>query len=390
LKGRCLHIISDDIRTDSDKFFSYLSINQINSAYIPPFFLKNFYEWLIEKCNSVSLSYLLVGVEPIEKETLFSISDYLPNLRIVNGYGPTESTIVTTSYIFNPKQKMTDIHNVPIGKPIYNSQAYILDKNLNLLPIGCIGEIYLGGAGLARGYYVQPILTAEKFIPNYFSQNGGDRLYKTGDLGRYLSNGNIEFVGRVDDQIKIRGFRVELGEIKSVLKNVDTAEEVIVLTHENDVNKKIIVAYIVSQKPGEELAKSCREICKKKLPKYMFPSQFVLLKALPLTHNGKIDHKTLAISFLNKSIIAYEAPEGELEKQLALIWSELLGIEKIGRRDDFFDLGGDSIIAMQVVHRAKQIGLSIDGRDIFKTPTIAELIESTKNVLFYEIADTEN
>ncbi|EKD89589.1 MAG: hypothetical protein ACD_33C00037G0001, partial [uncultured bacterium] len=246
-----------------------------------------------------------------------------------------------------------------------------LDGYLNPVPIGSIGEIYIGGAGLARGYLNRPSLTAEKFVPNPFAEGSdevggeagkGSRLYKTGDLGRYLEDGNIEFLGRIDHQVKIRGFRIELGEIETTIQGIEGVKQSVVLAREDVENQKRLVAYItpdknieeLSEKGGEEkLINKCREICKAKLPDYMQPSQIMVLESLPLTPNGKIDRKALPVPEGREGIEGYEVPIGLLEEQLANIWKEVLKIEKIGRNDNFFNLGGHSLLATQLISRIR-------------------------------------
>jgi hypothetical protein len=268
--------------------------------------------------------------------------------------------------------KTKEYQTIPIGRPIWNAQMHILDKYLNPIPIGASGEIYIGGVGLARGYLNKPGLTAERFIPNPFG--AGSRLYKTGDLGRYLPDGNIEFLGRIDDQVKIRGFRIELGEIEGTLESSKAVQQAVVLCREDMPGQKRLVAYVVPKnKEDSGLVESLQSLCQSRLPTYMHPSQWVVLESLPLTPNGKIDKKGLPAPEGREGLGAYQAPEGLVEERLAQIWSELLGIE-IGRGDDFFRLGGHSLLATQMVSRLREVlRLEVPLKAIFEHSVLCEL-----------------
>ncbi|MEM8778778.1 MAG: aminotransferase class V-fold PLP-dependent enzyme, partial [Cyanobacteria bacterium P01_G01_bin.49] len=270
-------------------------------------------------------------------------------------------------------------NTILIGKPLANTQIYILDKDVNLLPPGLTGEIYVGGAGLAQGYLNLPELTQEKFIPNPFVKDKAteERLYRTGDLARWLPNGNLEFVGRVDRQVKIRGFRIELGEIESVLNNHPHVKETVVMTTEPLPNDQRLVAYVVS-KDDFFSPEQLREFLKEKLPDYMIPSVWVELEALPLNPNGKVDRKALPIPDQAKTITekGYVAPCTPLEEILVNIWQQVLNVEQIGIDDNFFDLGGHSLMATQVVSKIRQnLSVELPLRCLFEHPTVAKLAE---------------
>jgi amino acid adenylation domain-containing protein len=245
LFGATLHIVPEEIRADSQAFIQWLHTHKITSAYIPPFMLPVLATWLEQQPAKLELRRLLVGVEPILEQTLIAISDRIPGLHIINGYGPTEATICTTLYSVPTEQEHQ--RYTPIGKPVNNTQIYLLDQHLQSVPIGIPGEIYIGGIGLAKGYLNRPELTSEKFISNPFDQSKSTRLYKTGDIARYLPDGNIEFIGRSDYQVKIRGFRIELGEIESVLKQHPSVQDTVVVTREDIANNKQLVAYLIPQ-----------------------------------------------------------------------------------------------------------------------------------------------
>jgi amino acid adenylation domain-containing protein/non-ribosomal peptide synthase protein (TIGR01720 family) len=295
-----------------------------------------------------------------------------------NFYGPTEAAIDVTYW---PHQHAAGRAIVPIGRPIANTQIYLLSGDLRPVPVGAPGELYIGGDNLARGYLKRPELTAERFIPNPFSSEPGARLYQTGDLARYLPDGNIEFLGRIDHQVKVRGFRIELGEIESALNQHPAVRESVVIAQADKHGNKRLAAYVVTD-PAASLSglssKELREFIKTKLPEYMAPSAFALLDALPLTSNGKVDRR--ALPALNgsqhdshDSSEVARAPRNRVEEILAGVWSQVLGVKQVGIHDDFFEMGGDSILSIQVVGKANQQGLRVTPKQIFQHPTIAEL-----------------
>ena len=290
--------------------------------------------------------------------------------KFFNAYGPTEVTVCATIADLSDESE-----TFSIGRPINNTQVYILDSYLQPLPVGIPGEIYVGGMGLARGYLNQPELTASKFIANHFSNESNSRLYKTGDLGRYLPDGKIEFLGRVDNQVKIRGFRIELGEIESVLSENRKIKQVAVISNKNTAGDNYLEAYIVPAQAQPPSNNELRYFLKQKLPEYMIPSTFEMLEAMPLNSNGKIDKQALSIR--KKSTFEDDSnfipPHTETEKILAQIWSEVLDLKKVGIRDNFFELGGDSIRSMQVITKANQLGLHFTAKQLLEHQTIAEL-----------------
>ncbi|WP_198161167.1 condensation domain-containing protein, partial [Anabaena sp. CA = ATCC 33047] len=250
LFGATLHIVPEEIRADSQTLINWLQTHQITSAYLPPFMLPGLVNWLKQQPETLALRRLLVGVEPIAESTLKTINNHIPGLHIINGYGPTEATICTTLYsVPSPSENQ---RYTPIGKPVNNAQIYLLDQHLQAVPIGIPGEIYIAGIGLAQGYLNRPELTKEKFIEHYFEPSKSTRLYKTGDIARYLPDGNIEFIGRSDHQVKIRGFRIELGEIETVIKQHKSVQDTIVITRDDIADDKKLVAYVVPQSPEQD------------------------------------------------------------------------------------------------------------------------------------------
>jgi amino acid adenylation domain-containing protein len=306
--------------------------------------------------------------------------------RFVNGYGPTESTVCALAAV-NPAA----IATLPIGRPIANIQVYILDRQLQPVPVGVPGELHIGGAGLARGYLNRPELTQEKFIPNPFSTDYSGRLYKTGDLVRYRPDGNIEFLGRIDQQVKIRGFRVELEEIEALLSQHSEVREAVVVVREDQPGNKRLIAYIVSNR--ETLSTNeLRQWLKDKLPEFMVPSAFALLETLPLTPNGKVNRKALAAIALPSAPLetTFVAPRTPVEATLAEIWAEILGLDQVGIEHNFFELGGHSLLATQVISRIQDtLQISLPLRSIFEQQTIAELATTIVQNMVEDIEDEE-
>ncbi len=296
------------------------------------------------------------------------------NRRFFNAYGPTEATVWSTV------AEISALDEKPsIGRAIANTQIYILDKHLQPVPIGITGELYIGGDGLARGYLNRPELTAEKFIPNPFSEKKGTRLYKSGDLACYRSDGNIEFLGRIDSQVKIRGFRIELPEIETILKQHQSVQETVVIAKENVSGDKYLVAYIVPKSKQAPTNVELREFLKEKLPEYMVPKAFVVLDSLPLTPNGKVDRSAIGALDSTNHLIdkPYIAPRTPTELTLTKIWGEVLNIERVGIHDNFFDLGGDSLLTVRLLEQIhKQFERDLPLSALFLNPTIESLANS--------------
>jgi len=327
-----------------------------------------------------SIRQLLAGGEVLPIPQVHKVLEELPDCQLINGYGPTENTTFTCCYPITKSQ--IDI-SVPIGRPIANTLVYILDTQLQPVPIGIPGELHIGGDGLARGYLNRPELTAEKFISNPFSTDPHARLYKTGDLASYLPDGNIQFHGRIDNQVKLRGFRIELGEIETALLQHPEIREAVVIDREDHPSDKRLVAYIVP-KEQKVMAGIVRQFLVEELPEYMLPSAFVYLDSIPLTSNGKIDRRALPLPDMLESIesdfISARTPTEEL---LTTIWADTLNINQIGVHDNFFELGGHSLLATQVISRLRDVfSVELPLQDLFKSPSIAglsELIDAVRN-----------
>ncbi|BAY91154.1 MULTISPECIES: non-ribosomal peptide synthetase [unclassified Tolypothrix] len=313
----------------------------------------------------------IIGGENLLAEKLTFWQDFAPDTMLINEYGPTETVVGCCVYQVPNNQR--DSGSIPIGKPIANTQLYVLDKYWQPVPIGVVGELYIAGLGLARGYLNRPELTAQKFIPNPFSNKAGERLYRTGDLARYRSDGTLEFLGRIDNQVKIRGFRIELGEIEAVLEQHPEVKEIVVIAREDAEREKRLVAYVVvNQKPGISISE-LRSYLLEKLPEYMIPAAFIKLDALPLTPNGKVDYRALPEQAQLDLEETYVAPQSELEQIITNIWQELLHIEKVGIHHNFFDIGGHSLLMVQVHSKLqKALNRDISMLDMFQYPTISK------------------
>ncbi|HEV2706447.1 MAG TPA: amino acid adenylation domain-containing protein, partial [Pyrinomonadaceae bacterium] len=294
--------------------------------------------------------------------------------RLVNGYGPTESTTFTCCHTMTRDSRIGQ--SVSIGRPIANSEVYLVNSHMQPVPAGVSGELLIGGAGLARGYINRPELTAEKFIPHPFSAEAGARLYRTGDLARYLPDGRIEFLGRIDNQVKVRGFRIELGEIEAALAVHRAVRQCVVLARADAPGEKHLVAYVVPEDEQTLDAAEVRSYLRERLPEYMIPAQLVVLDAFPLTPNGKVDRRALPAPEEARAATDgdhYVAPTTAGEKTLAEIWQQVLGVERVGRDDNFFDLGGDSIRSIQIRAQAQKRGYNFTVQQVFQHQTIAEL-----------------
>jgi amino acid adenylation domain-containing protein len=410
LHGAGLVIISKSVLLIPQEFAANIRSHDISVLFLTTALFNQFAS-LVPQAFA-SLRYLLFGGEAVDPFWVQSVLEKGAPQHLLHVYGPTENTTFSSWYLVEdvPKKATT----IPIGCPISNTQIYLLDQNLQPVPVGVPGELYLGGAGLARGYLNRPELTQAKFIPNPFEKTEESRLYKTGDLARYLPSGNIEYLGRIDNQVKLRGFRIELGEIEAVLSHLPEVQEAVVIAREDQPNNKRLVAYVVPQQKNLEsskkpenlstdkvelwpsiaeyyvknnkpdnLPRTLRANLKKLLPDYMIPSSFVMLENLPLTPNGKIDRRALLtyqLTVLNEA--DYVMPNTEAEKIIADIWQKTLQVEKVGLYDNFFELGGHSLLATQIISRLQSaFGISLPLRDLFESPTVAQLSEAIANQL---------
>ena len=375
LNGACLVVIEQEVLLQPAVLVQFLREQQVNVLHLTA--------GLIQQCAGAlqpvlgQLRCLLTGGDRVDPRALATILQWNPGQHLIHCYGPTETT--TFALTHHVREVPAGAASIPIGQPIANAQVYILDEQRQPVPVGVVGELYIGGAGVARGYLNRAELTAERFVPNPYAPEASAHMYRTGDLGRWRPDGSVEFLGRNDRQVKIRGFRIELEEIEAKLIDCAGVREVVVLGREDAPGEKRLVAYVVgSQADAGEL----RAYLKQRVPEYMIPAAFVMLKQLPLTPNGKVDRQGLPPPERDAyGEQEYEALQGEFEEILAQIWQKRLRLERVGRRDNFFELGGHSLLATQVVAQVReQLQLEMPLRALFEGPTIGELAEQLETL----------
>ena len=359
-RGACIVIADGATIAESEKFPTYLRENNVSVVTLPPVYLN--------VLNLDELGFLRVIITAGEAAKVADAAYCASFADYYNAYGPTECAVCVSVYKVSSEDG--DRGHIPIGKAISNTSLFVLDNNLNPVPPGVTGELYISGSGLARGYLNRPELTAERFLPNPFEP--GTRMYRTGDLVKWLPDGNIEFRGRQDGQVKIRGHRIELGEIESVLQKHDDIQQAVVLVREDAGGNRSLVAYLIT---GEEYVQERMwEHLRNHLPKYMVPTFLVEMDAYPLTNSGKVDRKRLPDPIESNSMPDdQQALESDTEIALAEIWKSLLHIDKVAANDNFFELGGDSIISIQLVSRARELGYALRPRDVFEHPVLVDL-----------------
>uniref|UniRef100_UPI0020102DDB non-ribosomal peptide synthetase n=1 Tax=Pseudomonas sp. MWU13-2105 TaxID=2935074 RepID=UPI0020102DDB len=336
--------------------------------------LFNLYAGLIPKALA-RLRLVMCGGERADPASFRRVRECSPQVRLINGYGPTEATTCASAYTVS--EVLPDTLSLPIGQPNANVRIYVLNARREPVPVGVVGEMYIGGAGVALGYLNRPDLTAERFSDDPFAEHPGGRLYRSGDLARWLPDGNLEYLARNDGQVKIRGFRVELGEIETCLHHCAGVRNAVVLAREDSPGDKYLVAYYTVQPDGEVAEpEALRAQLAADLPEYMVPGLCIRLDALPLTLNGKVDVRALpapeAEQFARR---AFEAPHGDLESRLAQVWAEVLDLERVGRHDNFFALGGHSLLAVRLVSQLSTAGLTLSLAELFQHASVAALAE---------------
>jgi amino acid adenylation domain-containing protein len=376
LQGIRTVIIPDTVLKDPQRMLQTLATHAITRIVLVPSLLRVLLDTEADLQNQLShLKYCISSGEALPLELAQRFLNSMPHSALINLYGSSEVAGDVTCYDTRSNTSRTYI---PIGRPIANTQIYLLDCHMQLVPIGIAGELYVGGDGLARGYFNRPELTAERFIRHPFSDVPGTRLYKTGDWARYRADGTIELIGRLDHQVKIRGFRIELGEIEAVLAQHPAVQQAVVVAREDAPGDKRLVAYIVPQPQHMPAVSDLRSYLKTKLPDYMLPSTSVLLAALPLTPNGKVDRRALpAPEYSRSELESFVAPRTPLEQVVAASWSQVLGIKQLGIHDDFFASGGHSLLVMQVISRLRVMAqVEVPLRSFFEAPTIAQLAET--------------
>ncbi|WP_414582659.1 amino acid adenylation domain-containing protein [Scytonema sp. PCC 10023] len=361
--GARLVLVNREVTTDSNQLLKQLVSNDVTVMQATP---ATWRMLVAAGWQSKNTMKILCGGEALDSSLAYQLLER--GQEVWNLYGPTETTIWSAVQKVNYQEQQQGVSS--IGRPIANTQFYILDPHQKLVPVGVPGELHIGGLGLARGYWNRPELTKEKFIPSPFES--GKRLYKTGDLARYLTDGKIEFLGRIDHQVKIRGFRIELGEIEALLEQHPQVRKTVVVAREDIPNDCRLVAYVVTHETTLSV-NELRDFLKKKLPEYMLPSAFVVLDALPLTPNGKVDRRALPApdNLRPELTAAFQAPQSEIEKTIAQIWQEVLHLDKLGIHDNFFDLGGHSLLMLQVNNKLRAIlQRDISVVTMFQNPTI--------------------
>jgi amino acid adenylation domain-containing protein len=377
--GGTLIVISEELRRDPGALLHFLQKQSIERLFLPFVALQQLADVAgYEGIAPHSLREVITAGEQLQiTPQIVNWFTQMSNCTLHNHYGPSESHVITALVLEGAPQ--TWVALPPIGKVIANAQLYILDADLNLVPIGVPGELYIAVSDKNRGYLNRPELTAEKFIPNKFDRTSASRLYKTGDLVRYLQDGNIEFLGRIDHQIKIRGFRIELGEVEAVVSQYPDVQEAVVVAREDVPGDKRLVAYIVLRQTQDDATRELRQFLQQRLPEYMVPASIVLLEALPLTPSGKVDRKALLapVAVRPDLDVSYIEPQTPLEQQIAEIWSQILCLDCVGIRDNFFELGGTSILGVQMMTRLqKKLGRSLRMVLLYQNPSISELAQA--------------
>jgi len=370
MTGAALVMARPQGHKDTAYLVKVITEQQITTLHFVPSMLRAFLaQQSLAACTSLKRVICSGEALPYDlQEQFFSSSA----AELHNLYGPTEAAIDVSYWACERENKNRRV--VPIGRAIANTQLYVLDKYGQPVPIGVAGELYIGGAGVARGYWRRPDLTAAKFLPDPFANDAGARLYETGDSARYLPDGNLEFLGRLDQQVKIRGFRIELGEIEAALAQHPAVSQALVVTREETTGDKRLVAYLVKdggQAPGSG---ELRSYLQQRLPDYMIPAHFILLDEMPLTANGKLNRRALPAVDSSRPELKglYVAPRTPVEEVLAGIWREVLGVEKAGVHDNFFELGGHSLLATQVISRVRELlQAEVPLHLLFERPTVA-------------------
>jgi acyl-coenzyme A synthetase/AMP-(fatty) acid ligase len=369
--------LSYELATDSARYEEYLKREPIDALKIVPSHLSALLGSQSDKVKMLPSRFLILGGEALTRELVERIKGRGERCEVINHYGPTETTVGSLTARAPDMEEIWRSATAPIGRPIANTASYILDRELNPAPVGVRGELFISGEGVARGYLKTPDLTAERFTPNPFSREEGERAYRTGDACRCLSEGSVEFLGRADDQIKIRGYRVELGEVQAVLNEHRSVRQSVVVAREDERGEKRLIGYVVGEDglTATELKRHLRE----SLPAYMTPEDILILKEMPVTVNGKIDRKKLpAVESASRQMEReYVGPRTPVEEILVQIFEDVLNLERVGVHDDFFQIGGHSLLATRVISQVRStFDVEIGVRNIFDQTTVAQLAAS--------------
>ncbi len=385
-RGGTLHIIAQDRLTDPDLMAEYFEKHPVDCLKIVPTHLAAL--MATQPLKVLPLKGAVVGGETLRWDMIERVEQYRDDVWLINHYGPTEVTIAGVVYKVEKEQAMRQTVTVPLGRPLGNVQVYVLDKHLQPVPYGVAGEVYFGGAGITRGYIKRPDLTAERYLQDPFQPDPNARFYRTGDLAKRHPDGRLEFLTRADTQVKIRGYRVELGEVETVIGQHPLVKENVVMAREDVPGDRRLVAYLVKNEGVEGGTSDVRNYLKEILPDYMVPAVFVYLDAIPLTANGKIDRRILPApeaEMMEQN--EYIAPSTEFEERIASIWEEVLHVERVSVKDNFFDLGGHSLMVTQVVSRVnKEFGVKMPLRMLFEAPTVTDLALRAEALLHENVA----
>jgi amino acid adenylation domain-containing protein len=378
--GATLCLAQQEVLASGPDLLRLMRGEGVTNVTLPPSVLS-----VLEPTNLPDLETVISAGEACTAEL---VAQWAPGLDFFNAYGPTETTVCASMYLCDEDEPGSP----PIGRPIANTKLYVLDKNMQLVPVGVPGGLHVGGVSLARGYLNRPELTAEKFIRDPFSDDPEARLYKTGDLVRYREDGNIEFLGRIDHQVKVRGFRIELGEIEAVLRQHADVQEAVALARDDLPGGRGLVGYVMPRDSAELQVGELRGFLRKKLPEYMVPSFFMTMEHFPLTPSGKVDRQALPAPEGVRPELEreYVAPRNETEERLAAICAELLAVDRVGVYDSFFDLGGHSLLATQFISRLRDtFHVELPLRSLFESPTVAELAERVETARETERVDID-
>jgi amino acid adenylation domain-containing protein len=383
--GGTMVLVTNDQRLNALEMLRLLNEKQVERLFLPFVYLQHLAEAYAERPSRLQLRELQTAGEQLQSTTQIAQLCEGLQCRLSNHYGPSETHVVTAHTLSRSSNEWPTLP--PIGRPIDNTTTYILDRSLQPVPVGVTGELYLGGANVCRGYLDRPDLTAEKFIPNPFGPTSGDRIYRSGDLARYLNNGDIEFLGRGDTQVKIRGYRIEIGEVEATLREHPQLSKAVVTARQDARGQKQLVAYCVAQEGQAEQLKiaEVRQYLHERLPDYMVPSFFVLLDDLPVTGTGKVDRLALPAPQPDDFELRrrYVAPRTPTEEAVAAIWASVLGLAQVGVEENFFEMGGHSLLTTQVISRIRQaLAVEIPVRMLFERPTISGLAESIETIIW--------
>ncbi|HZM00201.1 MAG TPA: amino acid adenylation domain-containing protein, partial [Planctomycetota bacterium] len=373
--GGCLHVLTDERIGDGAAFADWFSRHAVDVLKIVPSHLEALLAAAPRPAEVLPRRLLVLGGEACTWELVERVAALAPGLAVMNHYGPAETTVGALAHRLQPGDRQRFPLRPPLGRPLGNAQVYLVDRHLEPVPVGAAGEILIAGGGVSRGYRNRPQLTAERFIAHPFRRGAEGRAYRTGDLGRFARDGSLQFLGRADDQVKVRGFRVELGEVKAALERHPGVASAAVVVRPDPLGVQRIAAYVVPRAGAALDTAELRASLKSRLPDYMVPASCALLAALPLTKNGKLDRRALPAPDFDRDVLreAYVAPRTPAEETLARIWCEVLRLPRVGVHDNFFELGGESILSIQIISRANQAGLRLKPKDVFERATIAEL-----------------